>query len=250
MRMSQCKNLDDFYDVLFLVEDTYIKANSLILRTRSPYFSSMLSPYYGFKEASVMKGSSIRVVGVSKSLFSCVLQYIYSDHFYIQSHTVEFFVQLFIIADYFMLTRLVDICSSYLKTFVNCNTALSMMLLAHAHNAEQLERYCLHFIAMNQEAISGSQAFHNFRGKADISLFDSFNSKIQMEVETSFVQISVANLQSSRKESLSQSEQQHPFKRQKPRDEFVNSQSEDNSIDEIMSIENILCASDYIYLQE
>lgn len=38
VKINQCKNLNDFYDVLFLIDDTLIKGNSLILRARSPYF--------------------------------------------------------------------------------------------------------------------------------------------------------------------------------------------------------------------
>jgi hypothetical protein len=130
------KNLDDFYDILFLVEDTLIKANSLILRTRCPYFAAMLSRTYGFREGQHKRSQSIRVEGVPKALFSCIIQYIYSDHFYIQRHNLEFFVQLFIFADYFILPRLVEICSNYLKTFVTSGTVLTLLLLAHAHNSE------------------------------------------------------------------------------------------------------------------
>jgi hypothetical protein len=41
--MNQCKNLDEFYDILFHVEDTLIKANTIVLSARCPYFYSMLS---------------------------------------------------------------------------------------------------------------------------------------------------------------------------------------------------------------
>ncbi len=69
--MSQCKNLDDFYDVLFMVEDdTLIKANKLVLQARCPYFKSMLSAKYEFAESKVKKGENIRVVGVPKVYFS------------------------------------------------------------------------------------------------------------------------------------------------------------------------------------
>lgn len=50
--MNNCKNLDEFYDIVFLVDDTYIKANSLILQTRCDYFKSMLSFKYSFLEAN------------------------------------------------------------------------------------------------------------------------------------------------------------------------------------------------------
>lgn len=59
--MNQCKNLDDFYDILFLVDDTLIKANSLVLSARCPYFKSMLSANYSFKESKVDKSGFIRV---------------------------------------------------------------------------------------------------------------------------------------------------------------------------------------------
>lgn len=81
--MNNCKNLDEFYDIVFLVEDTYIKANSLILQTRCEYFKSMLSSKYSFLEASSRHEGYISVQGVPKNLFMCIIQYIYSDHFYI-----------------------------------------------------------------------------------------------------------------------------------------------------------------------
>jgi hypothetical protein len=41
--MNQCKNLDEFHDVVFWVEDTLIKTNSLEFTSRYQYFKSMLS---------------------------------------------------------------------------------------------------------------------------------------------------------------------------------------------------------------
>jgi hypothetical protein len=161
--MNQCKNLDDFYDILFLVEDTLIKANSLVLSARCPYFKSMLSQKYSFKEACLDKEGFIKVLGVPKIYFSCIIQYIYSDHFYIQKQDPEFFIKLLIFADYFMLPRLIDICSSYLKQYVNCKTVLKLYLLAHAHNANQLESFCINYIAMNEVEILESRLFRSFK---------------------------------------------------------------------------------------
>jgi hypothetical protein len=105
MRINQCKNLLDFYDVLFLVEDTLIKGNSLVLKTRCPYFANMLSSSYRFREQQMQihRIESIKVAGIPKLYFNTILEYIYSDHFYIQKHSIVFFVKLLIFADYFML---------------------------------------------------------------------------------------------------------------------------------------------------
>jgi hypothetical protein len=64
-----------------MVEDTCVKANSLILRLRSPYFQAMLSPLYNFNEARLGKGNPIQIEGVPMHLFKCIISYIYSDRF-------------------------------------------------------------------------------------------------------------------------------------------------------------------------
>lgn len=47
--MSKCRNLDYFYDVVFELADGHlIKANSLVLYTRSAYFKPMFNSKYGF----------------------------------------------------------------------------------------------------------------------------------------------------------------------------------------------------------
>lgn len=71
-----------------------------------------------------------------------------------------------IYADYFSLPRLVDICSSYLKQYVNVKSAILLFLLAHAHNATQLEKYCINYIAMNEFEIMNSRHFRNFKRQA------------------------------------------------------------------------------------
>lgn len=80
-RLTQSRYFDDFYDILLMVEDTCVKANSLILKLRSPYFQAMLSPQYGFKESRLGKGSPIKIEGVPMHLFKCIMSYIYSDRF-------------------------------------------------------------------------------------------------------------------------------------------------------------------------
>lgn len=41
--MKICMNLDEFYDVVFHVEDSFIKGNSLVLKSRSQYFAAMFN---------------------------------------------------------------------------------------------------------------------------------------------------------------------------------------------------------------
>lgn len=54
-RMKMCMELDMFYDIVFLVDNVYIKGNSGILRRRSNYFAAMLSDKNNFKEKDSKK---------------------------------------------------------------------------------------------------------------------------------------------------------------------------------------------------
>ena len=48
-KMKICMYLDEFFDVVFEVESSYIKANSFVLKNRNEYFDAMFSNR--FKEA-------------------------------------------------------------------------------------------------------------------------------------------------------------------------------------------------------
>src|SRR3569833_486044 len=205
--MNQCKNLDEFHDIVFYVEDTLIKANSLILMSRCDYFRHMLSHKYSFRESQLRHEGIIAVNGIPKSFFTCIIQYIYSDHFYIQKQEIEFFVKLLIYADYFMLNRLVDICSSYLKQYVTVKTVLQIMLIAHAHNADQLERFCINYATLHEKDIMESRSWRQFKRQAHESLVELVLTNIKKEREESYVQIAInqyVQKQSSKESSKSQ----------------------------------------------
>jgi len=164
--MLICSNLDEFYDVIFHVGSSYIKGNTSVLKARSQYFEAMLSVRHGYLESSgpiyYDKGrdSSFRVIkveGVPKEFFNCIIQYLYSDHFYIGQQSVEFFIQLLIYADYFMVPRIGQICSKYIRQFICLGNVLSVLLVAHAHNAADLELFCIDFICLHEQEIVNSQ---------------------------------------------------------------------------------------------
>jgi hypothetical protein len=65
-----------------------------------------------------------------------------------------------------MLPRLVEICANYLKSCVTEKTVLSIMLIAHAHNAESLEKYCVNYFALNEKDIIESRSWRRFKRQA------------------------------------------------------------------------------------
>ena len=141
--MKQCMQLDIFYDVVFQVEDSYIKGNSGILRRRSQYFSSMLSNKNNFKEVDLKK--LVVIKGIPREYFVQIIQYLYSDQFYL-SHEIDsldYFLNLLIYSDYFMLNRMTQIVSRYIGNFVAVENVIPILTVANAHNAPQLLEFCI-----------------------------------------------------------------------------------------------------------
>jgi hypothetical protein len=86
-----------------------------------------------------------------------------------------------------MLPRLVDICSSYLKSYVTAKTLLQILLIAHSHNASQLERYCLNFFALNEKEIFESRGWRHFKRRAQESLVVSILKMLSDEQKECYV---------------------------------------------------------------
>ena len=74
------------------------------------------------------------------------------------------------LADNFMLPRLVDICTSHIKSYINVKNVLNILLVDHAHNAEQLENYCLNFITLNENEIIDKRDWRHLKRQAQESL--------------------------------------------------------------------------------
>lgn len=198
--MKATSAIDEFADIVFKVENSYIKGYSPLLKARSPYFRAMLSrtgpQHFQESEAPCLpQGSSayrvIRVEGVPKVLVQCLLQYLYSDHFYIAQQSIDFFLRLLIAADYFMVDRLRELCSKYAKEYISVTNVLPVLLIAYSHNAIELENFCLKFISLNEAEILGSSEWQTFKKHTQPRLFKTLVMRLLNKKEDTFVQTSV-----------------------------------------------------------
>ena len=145
--------LDQFSDMVFLVDQSYIKGNSAILRCRSTYFATMLCDESAFTERDLSKYVVIK--GVPKEYFVLIIQFIYSDQFYmdLDANNLEHLMNLQIYADYFMLDRMAQIVSRYICRIVCVENVIQVLKFAREHNAGQLFQFCIQFICLNESAI-------------------------------------------------------------------------------------------------
>lgn len=143
-----------FSDVTFLVEDTLVYAHKAILVSRSPFWAALLSG--NFREGY---SSQVHLPGIDCQSFLAMLEYLYTDNCpSLERIPVE---NLLILADKLCLSRLVQICEHFLiKDLQQVVTASSILAqefvdalsFSKIFNANQLTKWCLHFIALNYQS--------------------------------------------------------------------------------------------------
>ena len=203
--MVKCRNLDHFFDVVFELDGKHLmRANSAVLLTRCEYFRVMFNAKYGFQESNrqdltltnEVKHSGVRYVivrGIPKQYFTAIIQFLYTDNFCQTECNLAFFLRLLIYADYFMIGRLSELCQDILRRFVKPTNVMDLYLVAHAHNATQLESYCLNFIAVNLTEIMKSNQWKDFQRKCRqyerTCLLAKVKEELDRELSRNFVNI-------------------------------------------------------------
>lgn len=112
----------------------------------------MLSDTNNFKEIDLK--SVVVIQGIPKDYFVQIIQYIYSDHFYPNSSTginsLDYYLNLLIYSDYFLLKSLTEIISQYIGDMVQVENVIQILLISNSHNAKQLFDYCIKFICIHE----------------------------------------------------------------------------------------------------
>ncbi|KAK6182095.1 hypothetical protein SNE40_009857 [Patella caerulea] len=155
-------------NVTFDVNGTKLYAHKSILAKRSPVLNAMLCGH--FTESS-SENSQISIHGTSSELFSTLLEYLYTDHAPIEDVDS---VGLLVLADEYDVPRLVNLCELYITKAVDRSCAqsienmdidvVSLLHTAQLHNADQLAKFCLHFIASNYLVFKVREEFSQLKG--------------------------------------------------------------------------------------
>lgn len=180
--LSRLLGQPELADVCFRVEGRLVYANRAILAIRSEYFRVMLCG--GMRESqlepttrvqrnapetmdtegtSLSDGGSalhddddmstaanireIELPDVSHSVFSKVLEYLYTDS--IQGISLELGIQLLIASEQFMLDRLKSLCEDLIRRDIDVNNVLDILVASHRHHASCLKDMALDFVLRN-----------------------------------------------------------------------------------------------------
>ncbi|KAH9524454.1 hypothetical protein Btru_054606 [Bulinus truncatus] len=158
-------NQDIYADVVFVVEETKIYAQKVILCTRNEVMAAMFLG--SFLESSQDRLTQVNIPHTSKENFMDLLEYIYTDHAPLEESSD--LVGVMSLADENGLTRLVNLCELYISKEVDkaCQNRIEraeidvvgLLNTAHMLNARQLVTFCLHFISTNYNAFSKRKEF-------------------------------------------------------------------------------------------
>ncbi|BGP17782.1 hypothetical protein JCM10213v2_005824 [Rhodosporidiobolus nylandii] len=147
-------------DVVLQLADREVKAHSVVLRARCPFFATFFDDADWAAERR--KGGVVKfdVQHVSWEVMHLVLDHIYRDVGMSLFQTVErptaeeyidFTVQVLAVANELLLDKLKQVCSAVLRSFVTLHNVVSILCDAAFYEARDLARACMYFLASSME---------------------------------------------------------------------------------------------------
>lgn len=137
-------NLAVYSDVTFLIEGTLVFAHKAVLVARSPVLAALLSDKFADG-----KSTQVALPGVNCRSFLAVLEYLYTDNCTSLGKIPA--EDVLVLADFFCLTHLVQICEVQMYgELLNMTKKdlLDVLAFAKIFNAKQITEWCLYVIGL------------------------------------------------------------------------------------------------------
>jgi len=131
---------EELTDVRFIFENEEIKAHSLILKARVPYYKKMLS-----SKMAEAQSKEIEVKGIRSIVFKEMLKFIYSAR--MPNNLDEISQELMLAADMYGIDDLKKACSDYILSNLKDDNLVQTLTFFHAYSFKEEEKvYLDHFV--------------------------------------------------------------------------------------------------------
>eukprot|EP01132_Coremiostelium_polycephalum_P003298 gene3298-4130_t len=150
-------------DIQFVVEGRVIHAHKALIYSRSNVVNALIGRNFSERDGLVELSED-----VTYENFMPVLEYLYTAHAPIEDHDS---VGIMVLANRFGLSRLVSLCELYISKEIEKATTvgifrseldiIGLLICAKAHNADQLTKFCLHFISSNYQPMKRRKEFNS-----------------------------------------------------------------------------------------
>ncbi|XP_055951480.1 speckle-type POZ protein-like [Argiope bruennichi] len=153
-------------DVSLHVDNERISAHWSVLCSRSPYFKRMFD-----SQMKERVQNSITITDISASTLKNLIKFLYSAYFFDndKSNNIEELFDLYYGADKYEVIDLKALCACKIKNNVTADNVCKILLLAHRHNDEDLEREAMDFIHLNSDAVFQSDGWKKFKASEPLA---------------------------------------------------------------------------------
>lgn len=127
-KLYEQKKTSRFCDLTLYVNNKIIKAHRNVLACSSPYFDSILKQHKIVRE-------QLTVNCLDADIFDMIINYMYTGQISIEHSTVE---ELLKLADYFIMTKLIEYCIEFLGTKLSLYNCLFTYNLTQSFKLKQL----------------------------------------------------------------------------------------------------------------
>jgi len=160
-----------FCDVRFKVAPNHIfSAHKAILCARCPKFRGMFSEH-GMKESKEYEVT----LETKPDVFASLLEYIYCDS--ISDLTPQLALDLFPLADEYLLDDLKEVCERELLKTIAVDNVASLFCAADQYEAKTLRHFCLNFISANLGQLVHHPSFKEIQDPQQLHEILSWTSK-------------------------------------------------------------------------
>ena len=130
-----------FCDVTFSVDNQQFPCHRIIVASYSPYFQALLT--HQFKENHQ---HTIELTNIDSSIFSLILQYMYSGKIEIDDDYVR---ELFVASDMFQLDEIVQFCCHYMSISLNEQNVIETWRIANKIECSSLKNDAENYVLMH-----------------------------------------------------------------------------------------------------
>ncbi|KAJ5068650.1 hypothetical protein M0811_02593 [Anaeramoeba ignava] len=154
-----------FADVVFKVENEKVYGHRALISCRCKPLSNLLLKHQGEK-------AEIPIEKTTAEQFKAFLEYVYTAH--TPHRKLPDFLGVMSLGNRFQMPRLVTLCELYISKIVEVATrndiikadidVIGILVESQDANAQQLEKFCLHFISTNYGPMSQRDEWKNLKG--------------------------------------------------------------------------------------
>ena len=159
------KMIDNSGDVIIRLNDGEMRCHSYILRTRSAFFETVLSPRW-----DTMENKELDFSGLSRAQFSVILKHLYgyNDYAVFDSMKLSFsesdefvneLLEMIEIADELLLFQLKALCQVVISDFISLDNVILLLVHADYLSAPKLFKNCCWYIHNNLEILLFDTSF-------------------------------------------------------------------------------------------